>query len=426
MQPAPEALRRSQREHVPVQRDESFVWGASPLLQPGLQVHPNPDAGLNGGASANVAAQHGGYFASQDYVASTLRVLNRHSLDLETVAMAYVTVAAKTNADSDVRPVVMAMAAITGREPRNMIEISKFGEPEQTRWRQATQDEYDALMKNETWELVPRPPGRKVTRCKWVFKLKRGGDGEVTRYKARLVAQGFTQQYGIDYHETWAPTMSPVSMRSILAIGNAKGWERLKQGDVPNAYLKAKLMHEVLMEQPEGFAVKGKEDWVCRLLKALYGLKQAGREWNAQITDKLVNQWGYVQSRVYGCVFTRRDEKGLVGIVGLYVDDCLGYLRDEAEEKRLGAHMLSSYGVVLEDVDYFCGLKIERDLERRRLFISQEAYVDRVIKEFDDGAWQGKPPRTPADASVRLTKDQAPKNEAERATMSKKPYSRLV
>lgn len=422
--------RRSERAPVPAQRGSDFVWGTSPLLQPGLQVHHNPDAGLTGpaGATASAAEAYHGFFASKDDVSSTLDELERRGMGLETVAMACISATTEHRRveDTNVRPMIMAMAGITGREPRNIIEIASFDEPERSEWRKATQEEYDALMKNETWELVPRPEGRKVTRCKWVFKLKRGGNGEVTRYKARLVAQGFTQQYGIDYHETWAPTMSAVSMRSILAIGNAKGWRRLKQGDVPNAYLKARLQHEVLMEQPQGFAEAGKEGWVCRLLKALYGLKQAGMEWNAQITNKLVNEWGYVQSRVDGCVFSRRDANGLVALFGLYVDDCLAYLRDEEEEKRIGKHMLDSYGVILDDVDYFCGIKIERDLEKRRLFLSQEAYVDRVVKEFDDSIGQSKPPRTPADTSARLTKEQAPKTDAERLSMSRKPYSRLV
>ena len=116
----------------------------------------------------------------------------------------------------------------------------------------------------------------------------------------------------------------------------------------------------------------------------------------------------------------------MVGLIGLYVDDLLIYLRDEAEERRFGDLIMGAYGAKLEDADYFCGVKIERDIARKRLFISQEAYIDRVVKEFDIESGRGKPPRTPADASARLSKEQSPKTAEEREQMSKKPYARLV
>ena len=342
----PVPLQRSERAPSPTRRDENYIWtlpsGSTPQAHDDTtSAEPVGETVAESvgdtvvepvGANAARSGVGSGFFASTEDVALTVKQLARSGMTLEAVAMAFVSQSVESEpattphntAATNMRPIVMALAVISEREPRSMIEISRMDEPEKTRWRQAAQEEYDALMKNETWELVPRPPGRRVTRCKWVFKLKRGGDGEVIRYKGRLVAQGFTQQHGVDYHETWAPTMNPVSMRTVLGIGNAKAWRRLKQADVPNAYLKATLKHEVLMEQAPGFVVEGKEDWVYRLLRALYGLKQAGREWNEQITDKLVNQWGYTQSRTDGCVFSRRDAGGLVVLIGLYVDSIFG------------------------------------------------------------------------------------------------------
>jgi len=80
-------------------------------------------------------------------------------------------------------------------------------------------------MVNNTWTLVPLRPGRKPVSCKWVFKIKQGVNGEVERYKARLVARGFTQTYGVDYNETFAPVAKFTSIRCILALAALEDME---------------------------------------------------------------------------------------------------------------------------------------------------------------------------------------------------------
>lgn len=84
--------------------------------------------------------------------------------------------------------------------------------------------EYDALMKNRTWHLVPPLKGRNVIGCKWVYKIKRKSDGSLDRYKARLVAKGFKQPYGIDYKDTFSPVIKPTTIRVILSYAVSKGW----------------------------------------------------------------------------------------------------------------------------------------------------------------------------------------------------------
>ncbi len=125
---------------------------------------------------------------------------------------------------------------------------------------------------------MPLPKGKKPISCKWVFKIKHGVDGEVKRYKARLVARVFTQTFGVDYNETFAPIAKFVSIRCILALAAIEDME-IHQMDVKTTFLNGDLEEEVYMEQPEGFTHEG-EHFVCKLHKSLYGLKQPPRAWN--------------------------------------------------------------------------------------------------------------------------------------------------
>jgi hypothetical protein len=149
------------------------------------------------------------------------------------------------------------------------------------KWEMAMQEEYDFLVVNNTWSLVPFPKGRKPISCKWVFKIKHGVHGEVKRYKARLVTRGFTQTFGVDYNETFAPVAMFASIRCILALAAIEDME-IHQMDIRITFLNGDLEEEIYMEQPEGFTQEG-EHLVCKLHKSLYGLKQSPRAWNQKL-----------------------------------------------------------------------------------------------------------------------------------------------
>jgi hypothetical protein len=155
------------------------------------------------------------------------------------------------------------------------------------KWEIAMQEKYDSLLVNNNWSLVPLPKGRKPISCKWVFKIKHGVDGEVERYKARLVARGFTQTFGVDYNEAFAPVAKFVSIRCILALAAIEDME-IHQMDVKTAFLNGDLEEEIYMEQPEGFTHEG-DHLVCKLHKSLYGLKQSPRAWNQKLDTFLKN-----------------------------------------------------------------------------------------------------------------------------------------
>ncbi|MCO5580830.1 hypothetical protein L7F22_034703 [Adiantum nelumboides] len=152
--------------------------------------------------------------------------------------------------------------------------------PEASSWRQAMDSEYQSIMANGTWQLVPAPPNRKLVTCKWLLCKKFHADGSVSRYKARLVARGFTQIPGMDYSETFSPVLRITSFRVLIAIAALFG-SLLYQMDVRTAFLNGDLQEEIYMSQPDGgYTSLQHPDYVCRLLKALYGLKQSPRQCN--------------------------------------------------------------------------------------------------------------------------------------------------
>ncbi|KAI5344101.1 hypothetical protein L3X38_011978 [Prunus dulcis] len=177
----------------------------------------------------------------------------------------------------------------TSIEPTSFTQASKY-----SHWQDAMNDEYDALMKNQTWSVVPATSRMNVVGCKWVFKVKRKADGSLDRYKARLVAKGFNQQEGFDYEETFSPVVKPATIRTILSLALSYHWS-LQQLDVRNAFLNGYLQEEVYMKQPPGFHDPSRPQAVCRLHKALYGLKQAPRAWFQRLSTFLLAQ-GFVHS----------------------------------------------------------------------------------------------------------------------------------
>src|SRR6266481_4295439 len=202
-----------------------------------------------------------------------------------------------------------------GSEPRNEQEArSRVDWP---LWEEAMKTELIALEETGTWVLVERPSVN-IVGSHWVYRLKCDATGKIVKYKARLVAQGFTQALGIDFNETFAPVAKLTSNRIILALAALNDWE-VHQVDVKNAYLNADLDEEIYMMQPPGFAAPGREDWVCLLKKALYGLKQAGRQWYACITDTFL-RLGYTCCETEHCVFVRWSGSKFTAIV-VAVDD---------------------------------------------------------------------------------------------------------
>jgi hypothetical protein len=144
-------------------------------------------------------------------------------------------------------------------------------------WVLAMQEEFNNFTRNEVWHLVPRP-NQNVVGTKCVFRNKQDEHGVVTRNKARLVAEGYSQVEGLDFDDTYAPIARLESIQILLAYATCHGFN-LYQMDVKSAFLNGPIKEEVYVEQPSGFEDSEYPNYVYKLSKALYGLKQAPRAW---------------------------------------------------------------------------------------------------------------------------------------------------
>lgn len=147
-------------------------------------------------------------------------------------------------------------------------------------------DDFNALLANRTWSLVPYDEGMNVVNCMWVYKIKQKSDGTIEHYKARLVAKG-SQQPGLDYNDTFSPVVRHATIRLVLVHALFQGWS-IRQLDIKNAFLHGFLAEEVYMAQPPGFKDSRFPTYVCKLHKAIYGLKQAPRAWFSWFSNFLI------------------------------------------------------------------------------------------------------------------------------------------
>lgn len=279
-------------------------------------------------------------------------------------------------------------------------------------WKAAVDNEYNALIKNKTWTECDLPKNRHAISCKWVFKLKRNAHGEIDKYKARLVARGFTQKEGFDYEETYSPVVKLTTLRILLSVANHKGMF-VHQMDVKSAFLNGELREEIYMHRPEGFKADGR---VLRLNKALYGLKQASRMWNESFNQFIVRA-GFKRCESDRCLYVK-DENGIWIYVLLYVDDLL--IMSANMQKISTVKKLLSDRFEMTDigkVDTFLGMCVEQDMTNHTISMSQREYLRNVLRKF--GMEECKPASVPIQKGLQLNK-----NESEQC--SNQPYRELM
>ena len=316
---------------------------------------------------------------------------------------------------------VQANAVCTSAEPNSFQQAVQSVDA--TKWMEAMQEEIKSIQDNEVYELTALPSGRKAVSCKWVYKIKQNADGSVERYKARLVARGFTQTEGVDYNETFAPVVKYSSIRCLLSLAAHLDWE-VHQMDVKTAFLNGDLEEEIYMQQPEGFVERDKEHMVWRLKKALYGLKQSPRMWNAKLHQHLEAN-GFKRSNADNSVYVRHVDNDNIVVIAVYVDDLLLFSNsmhhiDAAKQMLSRTFDMKDLG----EAHWILGIEVTRDRVKRVVRMSQAKYLHEKLEEF--GMADCKPVSTPMEENLKLTKEMEPKNEEELEQMRRTPYRAAV
>lgn len=248
------------------------------------------------------------------------------------------------------------------------------------KWDAAMQEELDSMHKNRVWDLVKPDPNHKPIGCKWVYKTKRDAEGNIERHKARLVAKGFTQKEGIDFNETFSPVSTKDSFRIIMALVAHYDME-LHQMDVKTAFLNGELEEIIYMKQPEGFVQTGKEEYVCKLKKSIYGLKQASRQWYRKF-DSVITSSGFTENIVDECVYLKSTNEGFIFLI-LYVDDILLASSSVKLLNETKDFLSSNFDMKdLGEASFVLGIEIKRDRKIGVLGLSQQNYIQKVLKRF--------------------------------------------
>ncbi|GJR44561.1 putative ribonuclease H-like domain-containing protein [Tanacetum coccineum] len=259
-------------------------------------------------------------------------------------------------------------------EPRSVAQAL-----EDPSWVDAMQEEMQQFKFQNVWVLVDLPKGKYAIGTKWILKNKRDARGIVVRNKARLVAQGHRQEEGIDYDEVFAPVARIEAIRLFLAFASYMGF-MVYQMDVKSAFLYGRIDEEVYVTQPKGFVDPQHPKKVYKVVKALYGLHQAPRAWYATLSTFLLKH-GYRRGTIDKTLFLKKHKRDII-LVQVYVDDIIfGSTKkawcDEFEALMKGEFEMSAMG----ELTFFLGLQVQQRPDG--IFISQDKYVQEILKKFD-------------------------------------------
>ena len=249
----------------------------------------------------------------------------------------------------------------TDDKPRTYNEAMKRSNADL--WYKVMQDEQGMFEKIGLYEEVERPRDCKVINSKWVFKIKRGPNGEIEKYKAQLVAKGFTQIHGIDYTDTFAPVTKFTTIRALLTLATKYNLE-IHQMDMKSAFLNGELDEEIFLEPPPGFRSSRYKVW--QLLCALYGLKQAHKWWYERLCAVFL-ALGFMRCQADHSVFHKIENSVLI-IIAVYVDDKLTLSNNRKAIDKLKRQFAHEYDMTdLGEAHWILGMEIIRDHKKQTI-----------------------------------------------------------
>lgn len=280
------------------------------------------------------------------------------------------------------------------------------------------QDEITVMKDRKVWELVPKTPKSKVIGCRWVFTIKRDEKGNIARYKARLVAQGFRQTKGVHYDEVFSPVVNFSVIRMCFSLLVCKfKWSHC-QLDVKCAYLYATLNEDVLMSQPPGFEDSSRPEYVCKLNRAIYGLHQSSRAWYLEIHN-VFEGLGFKRLEWTNCVYTYDDSVVLL----LYVDDIVLFAKNDELIKSICDKLSNHFDLkILGKTRKLLGVEFEQNGED--LYIHQITYINKICELYK--MYNIPHISLPIAVGTVLSKSQCPTSNEEVSKMSNLPYRNVL
>jgi len=262
------------------------------------------------------------------------------------------------------------------KEPTDYDDIQHL--PDKEDWYNAIDEELNNMERLKVFSVIKNiPKNANIVSSKWIFKYKRNAEGNVIKRKARLVARGFTQEYGIDFYETFSPTLKQDSLRLIIALAVQYNFE-IKQIDITAAYLNAPLSENIFMKPPKGHKAYNK--CFLKLKKAIYGLKQSGLEWNKKLNSVLTSL-NFHRLNSDPCIYKKVDhQKRISCILAVYVDDIIiaGVPNEVSKIKnQIQKHFkIKDIG----NIDFIIGIKFQK--YKNGFVIHQKRYIIELLKEY--------------------------------------------
>ena len=302
---------------------------------------------------------------------------------------------------------------------------------QKVKWEEAEQDELRSFHLCNVLSKTPMPEGVKPLPLKWIYKLKKDLMNIILRYKARLVAQGFFQVFGVDYTDTYSPVAKFVSIRIFLAISVQLGLI-IHTMDVDTAFLNADIDEDIWVKIPEGTKLATNDDGIYKLRKPLYGLKQASRNWNNDINQYLIDN-GFTRLEADPCIYVKNTETVVNGnkntkylMVALYVDDLLIAGSTKNMVTQLETIFEAKYKMKkLNVIKQLFGMGIFHDKIRNTIYITQQQYIECLVELFSKYGLSEF--RTPMDERQHYSKKQMPQaGSAEALQMATLPYRELI
>jgi hypothetical protein len=312
-------------------------------------------------------------------------------------------------------------SAFAAAEPEPTLKQALNG-PDAIEWQEAIDYEISQLEKLKAWEVVDAPPRANIIPCHYVLVTKRGPSGEKLKLRARLVANGQRQQYGLDYSETFAPTSNMSTIRAVLTMAAQRNWE-IHQVDIKSAYLHAEIKEDIYMRAPPGYLKPGDEGKVLKLLRSLYGLKQAGFEWSEELAKVFV-ELGFTRSQIDQAVYFKKLQDEHM-VITVSVDDMAVTSRYLTHVERFKDDLRKRFEISdLGELTWLLGLKVERDRVARTITLTQKAYTETILERFRLA--EAKAATTPMDPGATLSIEQSPATHAEYERMQDVPYQRGI